>query len=98
MESPTRVPPSTTSAERPRCASPASSAARSDLTRPTSSTSPVNTVLLPPRRVERHGDVLADLLDFRYPEAKCLSHAGSAQGPDHGHPLGSYEPGRVEER
>src|SRR4028118_917358 len=82
----------------PRWASPASSAGRSDLTRPTSSTSPVNMALLPARRVERDGHVLPDLLDLGDPEPQGLSHPGGAQRPDHGHPLRPDEPWRVEQR
>src|SRR4028118_2270667 len=98
MESPTRVPASTTSAEMPRWASPASSAARSDPTRPTSSTSPVNMALLPARRVERAGDVLPDLLHLSDPAPQGLGHSGRAQRPDQGHPLGPDELGCVEQR
>src|SRR5918995_3932381 len=91
--SPTRVPSTVRFAERlRRNISPASSPE----TRPTSSTSPVNTVLLA-GRVQRHGDVFAYRLHARDGELEGLGHLRDAQGPDHGHASGADELGRVEQ-
>src|SRR5829696_6409942 len=100
--SPTRVPSRTRRAETlRRDISPA--LASSLETRPTSSTSPVNTVLLTDlltdlltARVQRHGEVLADRLDARDREPQGLGHLRHAQGSDHGYAFGADELGRVE--
>src|ERR671913_2308515 len=65
-------------------------------TRPTSSTSPVNTFLLS-ARVERHGDVIAYFPDFRDRELQRFCHLRSPQRSDHGHALRAEELRRVEQ-
>src|SRR5215213_7188987 len=75
-----------------RAISPASSLQ----TRPTSSTSPVNTILLA-GWIEGHGDVLADRLYARHRELDRLGHLRHAQGPDHRHAPGADELRRVEQ-
>src|SRR5919112_2890008 len=65
-------------------------------TRPTSSTSPVNTFLLS-ARVERHGDVIAYFPDFRDRELQRLCHLRSPQRSDHGYALRAEELRRVEQ-
>src|SRR5215218_9570573 len=90
--SPTRVPSTVRLAESlRRNISPASSPE----TRPTSSTSPVNTVLLA-GRVQRHGDVLAYLLNVRDRELERFGHLRYAKGTYHRHPSRADELGRVE--
>src|SRR5215211_1663556 len=59
-------------------------------TRPTSSTSPVNTFLLS-ARVERHGDVIAYSPDFRDRELQRLCHLRSPERSDHGYALRAEE-------
>src|SRR3712207_4182414 len=68
----------------------------SDEMRPTSSTSPVNTFLLI-ARVERDGDVISYLPDFRDPESQRLCHLRSPERADHGHALRAEELRRVEQ-
>src|SRR5215208_472483 len=65
-------------------------------TRPTSSTSPVNTFLLS-ARVERHGDVIANFPDVRDRESQRLCHLRSPQCSDHGYALRAEELRRVEQ-
>src|SRR5215213_8889236 len=90
--SPACVPSETLPAEMlRRSISPSSS----DETRPTSSTSPVNTFLLI-ARVERHGDVIPYLFDFRDRELQRLCHPRDPQRADHGHAFGPEELRRVE--
>src|SRR5215218_9612606 len=68
----------------------------SEETRPTSSTSPVNTFLLS-AGVERHGDVIPYLFDLSDPELQCLRHLGGPERADHGHTFGAEELRRVEQ-
>src|SRR5918993_1812364 len=65
-------------------------------TRPTSSTSPVNTFLLS-ARVERHGDVIPYLPHFRDRELQRLRNLRSPERTDHGHALRAEELRRVEQ-
>src|ERR671910_1605545 len=65
-------------------------------TRPTSSTSPVNTFLLS-AGVERHGDVIPYLFDLSDHELQCLRHLRGPKRADHGHAFGAEELRRVEQ-
>src|SRR5918998_2433802 len=95
MLSPARVPPVTRSAEMPiRSISPSSS----DVTWPTSSTSPVNMFLLSgDGGIKRDGHVLPPLLHLRDRKPERLGNPGRAERPDHGHALGAEQFWRVEQ-
>src|SRR5829696_4099851 len=67
----------------------------SDETRPTSSTSPVNTFLLS-ARVERYDDIIPYLPDLRDRELQRLRYLRRPERPDHGHALRTEELRRVE--
>src|SRR5215211_2659576 len=68
----------------------------SEETRPTSSTSPVDTFLLS-AGVERHGDVIPYLFDLSDRELQCLRHLRSPKRAYHGHAFGAEELRRVEQ-
>src|SRR3954467_3929829 len=93
--SPTRVPAVTRSAEITRRSI---SPSCSDDTRPTSSTSPVNTFLLSgDAGIQRHGHVCSDLLDIRNRKLQRFGHLRGPERTDHGHALGAKKLRRVEQ-